>query len=118
MKLKLRREETRSGIIKKKTEYELWVSAKLDDEEKAIYGSCKESIENYIVAMYEYRGLELNLKVRDLLDEKYEFRMAFPDLAQLARKEAEVKEGAKAVSTYLKQAANAGAGTGEEEIEL
>lgn len=123
MKLKLKRSESTEGLVFKKKIYELWISADLTDEERAAWGQCKDEIGKHIVAEYYVKGgMDMHLDVKQLLYKEGTgskgFRMVFSNLAELAKKESEIKEGAKGVSNYLKKMMSAGAGDSEEEIEL
>lgn len=58
MKVSLRKEDETSGLLRKTTEYTLYVKVELTEEEKAAIK--KAGIEDFLLMPYSYRGTELD----------------------------------------------------------
>jgi hypothetical protein len=102
MKVSLRTVEETSGLIRKTTEYVLYVKVELAPEEKAAIK--KAGIEDLLLMEYSYKGLELNWKVKSVVyesDKGKESRFVGSNAMERNEIEGNVKSALKALKSQI-----------------
>ena len=117
MKVSLRREDEKSGLIRKTTEYVLYVKVDLTPEERAAIE--KAGIGDYLMLPYSYKGVDLNWTVKSMVyasDKSSESRFVSADAIARSQNEETIKEKLKALKSQID--AQLAGGSGSESFEL
>lgn len=121
MKLHFKENETKGGWFSSK-EFELFTKVEMTEQEQAAYREVEDEIKHYIIAEYEYKGVELNMDIGQLIYSSKKnddgFRMAFSGRQYVGPMKEEIQRGVAAFSDHLKGVIEGGSFGGESVIEL
>lgn len=118
MKVSLRKEDEKYGLLKNKIEYALYVKVQLSDDE--VIALKQAGINNHILMEYSYKGTELNWLVSSVLyshEKNKEWRFVAYDSIDRIAMEDKVKESLKALKSNIEAQMSRG-GSGTESFEL